>query len=1045
LGKQAVILQATTVATEELAVAQVAAASASRATGAAFIGAGSASARLDAALLGLRTLAGSAAVIGLGALALAAIAAGKALRATFVNTAEFEQELNTFRAVAQATEEEMNAVADAAERLGADVRLPAVSAADAAVAMTELAKAGLSVQEAIAGAEGVLQLATAAQIDNAAAAEITANALNAFGLAGDQAVRVADDLANAANAAQGSIADFGVAMQQVAAVGRQVGFSLEETTALLTLLAKNGLRGSDAGTSLRVALLRLVAPTKEANTLIETLGINIRDAQGNVRPDVFAQFAEATALLGPSLRDAATAAVFGQDAIRAVAIAGREGAEGLRVAQFEIDQQGTAAEVARARTEGLAGAFGGLGSQAETLSITIGKLTSPTLTAFINALSDVVSVANRAAGALEDLVGSALDVETPIGRIGDRLLDVVSVGIPIIGEFRLLKAGIGLLGIGSDETANKLANLRKELGALQLARVEAERGGLSGIADDLTRQIRSVRAEIRGLRIDAGQILPPQTDVQKAVAPLKKALDSLQQARIGVRARGVDTSAIDASILKIQQRIAQLIFDSKAATEQAAKQGIEALASSLKASLQVLEIDPTGELANKAVANVKRLISRIEKLGPQSGEAGKRIGRALIKAIQEAVIAAAQSGNTEAARTLKELGIRLMDSFEEGLQEGARNIEIPLLGEEIAKALLPAGIEVSRAQALGTRGDLLSALAAEKARIEQLIASRRAHGEDLKDLFDRLAAVNAEIEAIQNEITSEVETAQKDRQQKFFDRLEEALRPIQRLQIRALGTESLRDDIKFGEALVALYRRQIEQIRKTLGNTKAARDAIATIQEQILLEVNKLREERKRFREQLRRELEERQERIRTGIELDIELAQITENRKAEIRARQRLLAELKKEIKEVKRGTNEWKRLRNAIAEEQAAIRELKGQTKDRNREFRELTFQFLQMQQGFAANLLGNLIPLGATAGLVGNVSTAAQAAVMPPSREVEREAQIREGRDRGVSAGQGSIQIQLLRQILHALLALNGRVGHPEARHQERSMAAMMDIVG
>src|SRR4029077_18885852 len=135
-----------------------------------------------------------------------------------------------------------------------------VSAGDAAQAMTELAKAGLSVQDSIAGARGVLELATAAQITTATAPNIAASAINAFGLRGDQAVHVADLLANAANEAQGGIADMGGALANVASVSRQVGISLDSTVALITLLARNGIQGAAAGTVLRVALLRLVAP-----------------------------------------------------------------------------------------------------------------------------------------------------------------------------------------------------------------------------------------------------------------------------------------------------------------------------------------------------------------------------------------------------------------------------------------------------------------------------------------------------------------------------------------------------------------------------------------------------------------------------------------------------------------------------------------------------------------------------------------------------------------------------------------------------------------
>src|SRR5262249_46831754 len=162
--------------------------------------------------------------------------------------------LAVFQATTQATAEELRNVSDAAKALGRDLTLPGVTAIDAAQAMTELAKAGLSVQDSIAGARGVLQLAKAAAIDNAQATELAASALNAFGLAGDQASHVADVLANAANEAQGSIVDVGIAFQQAAAIGHQVGLSFEDTTAFITELARAGLTGSDAGTSLRTAL-----------------------------------------------------------------------------------------------------------------------------------------------------------------------------------------------------------------------------------------------------------------------------------------------------------------------------------------------------------------------------------------------------------------------------------------------------------------------------------------------------------------------------------------------------------------------------------------------------------------------------------------------------------------------------------------------------------------------------------------------------------------------------------------------------------------------
>jgi hypothetical protein len=127
---------------------------------------------------------------------------------------DYEKSMNTFQAVTRASSNEMAAAARMAEKLGSDMSLPATSAAGAALAMTELAKGGLSAAQAMDAAKGSLQLAAAAQVDGARAAEITANALNIFGLAATDAGRVADILAATANAASGGVNDMALALKQ---------------------------------------------------------------------------------------------------------------------------------------------------------------------------------------------------------------------------------------------------------------------------------------------------------------------------------------------------------------------------------------------------------------------------------------------------------------------------------------------------------------------------------------------------------------------------------------------------------------------------------------------------------------------------------------------------------------------------------------------------------------------------------------------------------------------------------------------------------------
>jgi TP901 family phage tail tape measure protein len=328
-----------------------------------------------------------------------AIAFGKAIK----STTDLQTNLNVFAATAGATAEQMRQVSEAAQELGADVSLPAVSAGDAAEAMTELAKAGLSVQDSIAGARGVLQLATAAQISNADAVQISASALNAFGLAGNQAVHVADLLANAANQSQGSISDMGLSLQQAAAVSRQVGVSLDDTVALLTLLARNGLRGSDAGTALRTSFIRLINPTQKAKEQINKLGLAIRDESGAVRPEVFADFNRVTADMTAKQRDAAAALIFGQDAIRALAILAREGASGLDKMRTAVEKEGTAAELAAARTKGLAGQIQALQSNLETAAVALGQILTPVLSSLVGGTNKIVTGFNLIARAIQGL------------------------------------------------------------------------------------------------------------------------------------------------------------------------------------------------------------------------------------------------------------------------------------------------------------------------------------------------------------------------------------------------------------------------------------------------------------------------------------------------------------------------------------------------------------------------------------------------------------------------------------------------------------------
>lgn len=340
------------------------------------------------------TIAQAAAVTGLrgavltaGAAFLGATVAIQGFGRAVGSAAQLEQSLNVFRVTAQATAQEMEAVREQAKLLGRDITLPGVAATDAAETFLTLSRAGLAVEDALAGARGTLQLAIAAEIQFAEASQLTASALNAFALSGDNAVAVADTLTNAANASQASILDMGVALRQSAAIASLAGFSFSETVTFLTQLAQAGLAGSDAGTSFRVAIQRLIAPTGAVRTELQRLNVNLRDASGNLRPEAFFDLADALERMSRAQADATRQLIFGNDASRAAAFFSRLNAEGFRQLETELNRAGAAAEVAGARNEGFTGKVENLRNQVTSLGIELGELSLPALGVAVDGLA----------------------------------------------------------------------------------------------------------------------------------------------------------------------------------------------------------------------------------------------------------------------------------------------------------------------------------------------------------------------------------------------------------------------------------------------------------------------------------------------------------------------------------------------------------------------------------------------------------------------------------------------------------------------------------
>lgn len=303
---------------------------------------------------------------------------------------DYEQGLNIFKSVSGATAQQMAMVAAKARELGQDASLPGVSARDAANAMTELSKAGLSVNDTLAASKGVMSLAKAGQIDVADAATIAAQALNAFKLKGSDAGKVADVLANGANASATDIRGLSLGLQQSAAVASQFGVSLEDTVTTLGLFANRGMQGSDAGTSLKTMLISLANPSKKAANLMHQLGINAYDASGKfVGMRQLAQnLQNGLKGLSEEQKQQALATIFGTDAFRAAAFLADSAGKSYDDMSKAVGRSGAAMDLAKAQNSGFNGALDNLKSTIETVATDFGQKLLPELTKVIKQLAD---------------------------------------------------------------------------------------------------------------------------------------------------------------------------------------------------------------------------------------------------------------------------------------------------------------------------------------------------------------------------------------------------------------------------------------------------------------------------------------------------------------------------------------------------------------------------------------------------------------------------------------------------------------------------------
>lgn len=357
-----------------------------------------------------------------------------ALAAPIKTAASYEQAMAKVKAVSGATAEEMGRLSEQARALGRDTQF---SASEAASAQELLARAGFKTNEILSAMPGLLNMAAAEGLDLATATDIAASTLRGFNLGADQTSRVSDVLAKASASTNTSIVTLGESMKYVAPVAAGLNIPLEETAAIIGVMGDAGIKGSQAGTALRAALLRLSREPRMAAEALKSLGVEARDMEGNMRtiPDLMTELSSKMKEMGSAERMEHLSKIFGAEAASGMLAVMEAVNTGKleEVTQKLNESSGAAAEMARVMNDTAQGAMKRLSSATESLMIDIGNVLLP-------AFSSGVELLAQFTGAV-----SALAQEFPM------VTKVLVGGIAALGAYK-----VGVTGLRITWTAMKL-------------------------------------------------------------------------------------------------------------------------------------------------------------------------------------------------------------------------------------------------------------------------------------------------------------------------------------------------------------------------------------------------------------------------------------------------------------------------------------------------------------------------------------------------------------------------------------------------------------
>ena len=371
--------------------------------------------------VGKKFLPVTAAVTGLGTIAVK-------------TAADFDTAMSKVAAVSGATGKDLDALRDKAREMGAKTKF---SASEAAEAMNYMAMAGWKTEDMLSGIEGVMNLAAASGEDLATTSDIVTDALTAFGLTAADSGHFADVLAAASSNANTNVSMMGETFKYAAPIAGALGFSVEDTAEAIGLMANAGIKGSQAGTSLRTIMTNLSGDVKICGANIGEVTVATTNADGSMRElsDILADCRVAFAGLSESEQAAAAETLVGKNAMSGFLALMNAGEGDINKLSSAIDNcDGSAAGMAETMQDNLAGQLQILKSQLEELAISFGEMLMPAIRTIVGWIQKFVDWLNSMDEGTRKVIVTIALVAAAIGPV----LIVVGKVISSVGTIMTL-------------------------------------------------------------------------------------------------------------------------------------------------------------------------------------------------------------------------------------------------------------------------------------------------------------------------------------------------------------------------------------------------------------------------------------------------------------------------------------------------------------------------------------------------------------------------------------------------------------------------------